>query len=276
MSAIEDALIQYYWIDGDSNEFYLSPDTTNERYLVEVAGLGLPPVERLTIRRPYRHGQLRRGASYLGRTIDLVLAFRSDSPTALWTDMADWASAFNLERGVGTLKMVLQDGTERRIDCEVADAIALGSEQRPNSRTQIVAVPLVADDPMLYNPSQQTASDDFDGSNNVDITCTNNGDVKTWPVIEIDGEVVNPVITLVGTSETLTFSYTIAAGTTVTIDCGAGTITLGDGTNLMDKIAKTDEFFQLLTGANTVRITADSGTSECAVKWYERFASLHA
>ena len=37
-----------------------------------------------------------------------------------------------------------------------------------------------------------------------------------------------------------------------------------------------DEFFKLLTGSNTVRLTATSGTSACTVKWYDRFVSLHA
>lgn len=274
--ALTDDVIQYTWIDGDDNSFTLSPDTTNDRYLLEVSGLGLPEVERFVSKRPYDHGQTKQGWRYTARHIDLILAFRSSSPSALWTDMADWASAFNAERGTGTLKMVLQDDTERRIDCDVAGIIPLGSDDRPTGRIQIVAIPLIADDPLLYNPSQNSENKTFSGSNNVDISCTNNGDIKTWPTIEIAGEVVNPVITHVNTDATLTFSYTVANGHTVTIDCEAGTIVLDDDTNLMDKIAKTDEFFKLVAGANTVRITADSGTSACTVKWYDRFVALHA
>lgn len=275
--AIADDLIQYYWIDGDGNELYLSPDTTNSRYLLEVNGLGLPGVERFATKRPYDHGATKQGWRYTQRFIDLVVAFRSSTRSGLWTDMADWASAFNSERGTGTLKMVLQDGTDRRIDCDVSAAIPLGSDDRPSGRVQIVAIPLVADDPFLYDPTQQTASDNFDGANNVDITCTVSGDVEVWPTIEIAGEVVNPTIELVGTGETLTFSsYTVSSGTTMTIDCDEGTITLDDGTNLVGEIAKTDEFFKLLTGSNTVRISADSGTSACTVKWYDKYVALHA
>jgi len=125
MTAIEDQLIQYYWIDGDSNTLYLSPDTTNNRYLLEVSGLGLPGVERFVSKRPYDHGATKQGWRYTQRYIDLVIAFRSSSRSGLWTDMGDWASAFNAERGTGTLKIVLPDGTERRIDCDVSAAIPL-------------------------------------------------------------------------------------------------------------------------------------------------------
>lgn len=276
MTAIEDQLVRYYWIDGDNNTLYLSPDTTNNRYLLEVSGLGLPGVERFVSKRPYDHGAKKHGWRYTQRHIDLVVAIRASTRSGLWTALGDWASAFNSERGTGTLKMVLQDGTERRIDCDVGDAIPLGSDDRPSGRVQIVAIPLVADDPFLYDPSQKSASDNFDGGNDVDIACTNGGDVKTWPTIEIVGEVEDPVIELVGTGETLTFDYTVASGTTATVDCDAGTIELGDGTNLMDKIAKTDEFFQLFSGNNTVRISATSGTSLCRVKWYDKFVALHA
>jgi len=274
--SLADDLIQYYWIDGDGNTLYLSPDTTNERYLMEVNGLGLPGVERQVNKRPYDHGQTKHGWNYTARVIDLVVAFRASTPSALWTAMGDWASAFNSERGTGTLKIILQDGTERRIDCDVSAAIPLGSDNRPSGRVQIAAIPLIADDPFFYDPSQKSSSDNFDGGNNVDIACVNNGDVKTWPTIEIEGEVENPVITLYLSSETLTFTYTVANGTTATIDCEAGTIELGDGTNLMQYIEKTDEFWKLLAGSNTVRISATSGTSLCTVKWYEKYVSLHA
>lgn len=272
--AIADNLIQYDWIDGDGNTFNLSPDTSNERYLMEVSGLGLPGVERFVSKRPYDHGQTKQGWRFTARAIDLVLAFRSASPSALWSDMGDWAEAFNPELGTGTLKMVLQDGTERRIDCDVSDAIPLGSDQRPAGRIQIVSIPLTADDPFLYNPSEQSASDDFDGVADVDITCVNSGNIEAWPTIEIEGEVVNPVIELVGSGETLTFTYTISDGDTVTIDCENATVTLQDGTNLWQYLAKTDDVFKLARGSNTVRITADSGTSTVTVKWYEKYVAL--
>lgn len=274
--AIADELVQYYWIDGDGNSFYLSPDTTNERYLMEVDGLGLPGVERFVAKRTNDHGQTKQGWRYTARDIDLVLAFRAATRSGLWSAMGDWASAFNAERGTGTLKMVLPDDTERRIDCDVSDRITLGSRERRGALVQIVAIALTADDPFLYNPSQQSASGNFNGATPVDIACENSGDVKTWATIEIAGEVENPVLTHVETGDTLTFTYTVAAGTTVYINGEEGTIALADGTSLMDKVETTDSFFKLLTGTNTVRLTATSGTSSCTVKWYEKDVALHS
>lgn len=272
-------LVQYYWINGSGTSFYLSPDTTNERYLVEIDGLGLPAVERQATQRAYGHGQIRRGARYLARDIDLVLAFRSATGVALWEAMGDWIDAFSLEHGVGTLRVVLPDSgsTERRIDAEVSDRISLGSRERHGSRIQLVAVALTADDPTLYNPTQQSATGNFNGATPVNIVVSNAGDAPTWPTIEIASGVVGPSITLVETSETITLSsYTVAAGTTVTIDCEEGTVTLGDGTNLMGELAKTDNLFQLERGTNTFRITATSGTSALTVKWYNKYLGLYS
>lgn len=270
-------LVQYYWINGEGSSFYLSPDTTNERYLVEVDGLGLSAVERFTTKRPYDHGDARRGARYVARAIDLVLAFRASSGVALWSAMGDWADAFNLEHGPGTLKVVLpdDDATERRIDAEVSDRISLGSRDRKGARVQLVAVALTADDPLLYNPAQQSESANFNGATPVDITCTNDGDAKTWPTIEIASGVESPVLTHVETGWTLSLDYTVPAGKTVIIDAEEGMVELDDGTSLESKLAVTDRFFQLLTGEDVVRISATSGTSLCTVKWYERYVALH-
>jgi len=301
--SIESDLVQYYWIDGELNTFYLSPSIANERYMIEINGLGLPGVERFVSKRAYDHGQSKRGWRYTARPIEIVLGFRSLTPSALWTDMADWASAFNMERGMGTLKMVLQDGTERRIDCEVNDSIPLGSQDRPSGRVQIVSVSLMADDPMLYDPVMQKATSAFSGSTDVDVECDNDGDVATYPVIEISGAVTNPLIELIiggidlwcsadseiwGTTDSelwampeyedaeLDIDHTLAGTDVMIIDFEAASVTINGSTNGMRYVTKASDFFKLKRGSNTIQLAADSGTATVEIRWMHKYVALHA
>jgi hypothetical protein len=84
-----------------------------------------------------------------------------------------------------------------------------------------------------------------------DLTCSNAGDADTHPTIEIRGPVTTPSITVLGTSLILEYGLTLAAGETLTIDCWAGTGTLGGQDRLASATARSVPEGLLVLPANS-------------------------
>ncbi len=119
----------------------------------------------------------------------------------------------------------------------------------PYSNYFIATVPLKMTDPFGYSieHSQVNAG-----------TCTNAGNIETYPKIEI-GPSTNPSVTINGVS--LSYTGTIATGHTLTIDCEAQTV-YDNTTNVIQNF--TGDFVAFQVGANIVTGTA-------TFKWRDKF-----
>lgn len=87
------------------------------------------------------------------------------------------------------------------------------------------------------------------------------------PVITIDGDAVNPVITNTTTATSIKYNGTIAADQQLVIDCGRQTAQL-NGTNVIGDI--TGDWILFAPGKNTVSYTADNVlTNPAKIEWQE-------
>lgn len=107
-----------------------------------------------------------------------------------------------------------------------------------------------------------------------DVTCTNAGDADTHPVIQITGPCITPSITLVGTSTVLEYGLTLASTDVLTIDCWAGTVTLGGQDRLPSATSRSvpEGAFVLPAGATSVLSfrsadTVPSPSASATVRW---------
>ena len=266
----------WYWIDSDGNVEQLG--NTANRVVSRYSGLGMAPIETFLQKIPFEHQQKRLDTKFRPRVVQLLINDKRDTVAAQQSAANTLLARLNPDKGEGTLKIVLDDGTERRLDCMVIEGPTLSQENRLGSGAlRSYLVRFEAEDPLLYDPTQKSESANFNGATAVNISVTNNGHVGAYPVITIAGPVTNPVITLVSTGEVIDLDYTIASGDTVTIDCDPEkkTCKLDDGTNLMGYVTKASTFFDLPRGSDTVQIVADAGsTGLCTVKWYERYLGL--
>lgn len=262
---------EYYFIDGDGNTFQVSP--TNERELLFSSGLGMPKPAHFTQGIPNRHDRRYLGYRYQPRVINLLVLDMAADRDEMWEHHQEWLDAFNLGKGVGQLKVILSDGSERRLWCYFNDALDLDAADRPQRSWQKVVLQVIAFDPLWFDPVQESESGNFGATPPEEITLNNVGHIESYPVITIAGAVNNPKLTLVTTDEFIQFNYNLTAGH-LDIDCGEGTVKLDDA--LMDplKLTKASTLFYIPLGAQHVKLTATSGTGLVTVKWYSRFLGI--
>lgn len=90
------------------------------------------------------------------------------------------------------------------------------------------------------------------------ITATNEGEFPSPWVAVIDGPVEHPRIENVGTGQTIAFNGTVAAGSSLVVDSDNRTVML-DGASRYHWLAPGSQWFDVLPGANTVRLAGLSG-----------------
>jgi len=268
-------------------------------------GWGMPPVERITERGPYQHGQTDLGFRLQPRQINLVLnALSTNNAAAYFTRRQELLYIFSPRNEAIKLRLVYPLGT-REIECHTTNGLTLGSEDKQAFAGQKAAITLEAPDPTWYDPT--TVSESFGivvssnqftvpmsiplniGNSVLDHTKTINytGTFYTYPTITIYGPVTDLVITNTTTDEKLDFTgVTIGSGKIYTIDTRYGYKTVKDETGA-NKIAELTNDSDLATfhlehapvasnGANTIAVTGTSATSATQVyfSFYNRYIGL--
>jgi len=268
--------LQFTWIDADDNSEILG-DTAN-RVVSRYSGLGMAPIETFLQQLPFEHQQKRLDTKFRPRIVQLLINDKRSTVAAQQSAADTLLARLNPDVGEGTLKIILDDGTERRLDCMVVAGPELSQENRLGTGAlRSYLVRFEAANPFLYDPTQKTQSDNFDGATPVNISCSNAGNMGSFPVITIAGPVTHPVVTLTGTGEFVNLDYEIGVGSTVTIDCDPAlkTCKLADGNNLAGYVSKTSTYFDLERGSNTVQISASAGsTGLIEIAWYSRFTGI--
>lgn len=268
--------LSFYWIDADDNEEQLG-DTAN-RVVSRHSGLGMAPIDRFLQAIPFEHQQKHVGMRFRPRIVQLLINDKRSTVAAQQSAADTLMARLNPDLGEGKLKILLDDGTERRLDCMVIAGPELSQENRLGSGAlRSYLVRFQAANPFLYDPTQKTESDNFNGATPVDISCNNAGNMGSFLVITIAGLVTHALIALSETGEFIDLDYEIGEGDTVTIDCAPDqkTCKLQDGTNLAGYVSKTSAYFDLERGTNTVQISADAGSSGlCTARWYNRYTGI--
>jgi len=268
--------VSFTWITPDGEQVTLGQIAASK--VRQYSGLGMAPIQHFLEPIPSQHRQSHRGLKFRPRIVQLSLIDRQASATAQDTRHQTLLTALNPDRGEGTLKIVLSDGsTTRYLDCYVQEGPSFDGADRPVwGANQFYTVRFVARDPMLYNPTQQSESKAFNGETPADLAITNNGHIGAYPTISIAVGAENPKVQLLSTGEYVEFeSYTVPAGGPLNIDCWAGTVELADGTSKMDELKKESTMFFLPRGADTLRLTAAAGSSQLVtVTFYDRYLGI--
>ncbi len=263
----------FYFIDIDSVETQLG--NTAQTMISEYSGFGYAPLEHFLQGIPSQYRQLHRGMKFRPRTMQLAIWDFRTSIAAQDTRHTALLAALNADKGEGILKVVLEDGTERRIKCFISQGPDFDSQGR-RDWFQAYLLRFLARDPFFYDPTQKSESDNYNGTANVDIAVTNNGHIGAYPVITIATAAENPKVQLVSTGEYIEFdSYTVPGAENLTIDCWEGTVELDAGTNKIGELTKASTLFYIPRGAQILRLTAAPGTTSLVtVTWYSRFLGI--
>ena len=241
------------------------------------AGEGQAPIDMHTRRAPYQRGDSFLAARVRGRALSLrVIAVTSDLQTCEAV-LRELAEVMDPEWGTGTLTVIREDGVRRALDCVVTDGLQVEHSATDFWVTRL-PLSLYAPDPYWYDPTDQEITFSGTGSGLIfpftfPITFTNLqpaigavstivnvGSAPAEPVFELDGPMVAPRITHLGTGRVLAFRGDIPDGAMLTIDSrfGQKTWTLAAyGTEYQEEPPLTSEssFFELAAGENAVLIT---------------------
>jgi hypothetical protein len=266
--------ISFYWLDPDGGSTQLGQVSASK--VKEFSGLGMAPVEHFLQSLPSQHRQLHRGLKFRPRVVQLGIWDHQASAAAQDTRHQTLLTALNSDRGEGTLKAVLSDGsTTRYLDCYVQEGPDFSSGDRPLwAGHQFYVVRFVAPDPFLYDPSQQSANGNFNGATPVNIAVTNSGHIGTYPTLIITGAVNTPKVMLVSTGEYIEFAYNLTAGHHIDIDCQEGTIKLDDSVMAPLTLTKPSTLFAISRGSQILRLTATSGTGAFSCAFYNRYLGI--
>ena len=178
----------------------------------------------------------------------------------------------------------------------------------PQGYTEVLR--FVAHDPMWYGSAEQTETWEVDVYDGLTFNATGawTGDIRgigRWffassvvaesvdvvywgtvgakPVVEITGPAINPIINNITTGQSISMTYTIAAGETVYIDFLSLTATNNFGDDLTYSIAGDFATFSLSPAPqapnriNVIHVFfsgATTGVSAATMKWHNRYAGI--
>lgn len=294
---------------------YITPDgieyslhSPGVRLTIQQDGTGMPPIEYLTQRGPYQHGETLINFHLRPRIIEVLLRFDACNRDDYWRNRGGILTHLSPRRqalgelATARLRQVTSTSEFRDIDCLVQE----GPSFTPHDRgvwdewafTDIVR--FICFNPLYYNPAQQSSVyGPLTGeltfpitfpilftSANVSSNVTYLGNWPEFPTIIITGPVNRPIITNTTTGEVIDLNTEILAGETITIDLSYGqkTVTKQDGTNLIGFITSDSDLtsFHLepapgaTGGINVIDISSSGGggATSITLRWYNRYLGL--
>ena len=299
--------LSYITPDGRTYPFH-TPHPIG-RWVISYSGFGTPPIEYVTERGPFQHGETVRDYFLRPRVIQLLIRQGFCDRVAWWGGRADLLNEIRPNRqatptGVqpGELQLVETDGTIRSLHVWIQDGPrfeARESGQWDEWAFQEV-LRFIAYDPIAFDPTQVTAAFAVALAANLVFPITfpiqfgtgildETLDVAypgTWlsfPIITIVGPIERPRIDNVTTGEKIELAANIAAGRKITIDLTEGNKTGVDdlGNNLLGQVTPDSDLgtFHLAPdpeaplGVNTLRLrgTNPAGTTAVSLAYFERY-----
>ena len=273
--------------------------------LLEMPGIGMPPVQHRTERGPYQDGESHLGTVLLPRVVTFRMALTEVSQLALWERRAVLLQLMaGLADGFGLLA-TLPDGAERRLLLRYNGGLDMAINAQHGTEYQPIAWQGIAHNPLWYDPDAELWGYALEaglgawafplgfpegfGAAAIDVEETKQylGTWRTYPVITVVGPINNLVIENTTTNEKLDFTgYNLAAATTLTINLGYGykTAKLGDGTDVIDELTTDSDIAtwhlaahpEAVDGFNTLIITgaaADPDT-QISIQFFNRYIGI--
>ena len=269
------------------------------RIFRHINGVGMATVRRITQKTPLQHGVLDKGFRLEPRRMTMSFVLNDQGgqqQTAVDAQREYLTYLFSPTNSPLKLRATRRDGTIRQIDCYTDGQIDYPREIDAGASQQAV-VPLLAPDPTLYDPTQQTTASASlaGGSGGADILLAGYT-ADDWPLIDVTGPITDLTIGHFCSSsvESITLIGTIPGGETWRFDLRPGYKTLqrtSDSANRMSFVNTTT-----IQSFSTMRIlstkaarthdaaatanlfqftgTGTTGATAANVIWFKRFLSL--
>ena len=286
----------------------------DSRFLISEEGLGMPPIEYLTQKGPYQHGETLISFKLQPRTIQLLLRQDSCGRTKYWEKRAELLdylrpNFFVTNFGNGTLRKKFEDGSMKDIDVVIQQGPIF--KARDTTRWDewgfTETLRFIAHDPLFRNPIEKIINMDSLEDQYLDedivfpITfpfilggiyayqsyqIVYEGNWETFPSIDIYGPMNGVIITNTVTGKFIEFDHNLLAGEIVTISLEPGnkTVESNSGVNLIGSITPESdlESFSVAphpTASNGVNVfevssTGIDGNSKVIIKYYEKFIGI--
>jgi hypothetical protein len=257
------------YISSDGQEYSFDD---NDRFLMTEEGLGMPPVEYITQRSPFQHGESLIDFRLGARTIQLQLRQNSCSRSNYWINRSLLLNGIRPNRFVGSnfqpgvLRKIFEDGSMR----DIYVVISQGPIFNPRSLNRwdewgfTETLRFIAYDPIFFDPIAKSLlfSDliDVDASSNWELpwsfpmqfgssaynltaSITYLGTWISYPTIIATGPMNGLVITNTSTGEIIELNYSISAGEIVTfyLQPGNKRVENNSGTNLIGTVTSSSD-----------------------------------
>lgn len=270
------------WVEANGTELVLT-DGVWRNDLAGRLGAWMPPVSFVEEAVPLQPGARLRQVKVGVREVDVPLLLRAPSEPALRTSVRALLRSFNPSRGDGKLRVRAADGSERELTCRYAGGFEgdEGPAAKGNLSQRVVLI-FRAADPYWYArtgvqtiytlgspatffpffPLRLSSSTIF-----ADATVANAGDVEAWPVWQLTGPGVDPVLRNLTSGELMSLSLTLAAGESLAIDTRPGrkSVTADAGSNQFGALSAASVLWALQAGDNAVRVEMSGATADSQV-----------
>lgn len=275
-------------------------------YLMDYSGLGLAPATNFYERAPLQNGSTRRGFRFDPRNFQETFYVPASCPEGRQRNVGEFLDLLSLSDGLLTFRFVLPDRTIRLIDFTLESVIDMASGDRVSRLRdygQYVTCQFLAPDPTFYEPTAQVATFELEGDEGTPVPTPvptpigpdelddtaiilYGGSANSFPIIRINGPIINPVIT----NETTDVSIEFVDDTEIVladwwqIDTKAGTIVDSSGNNQLGSLSADSSLsqFYLLRereapNGNVVTVTGTrvSGATSVTLTYYVRHGSLY-
>lgn len=230
---------------------------------------------------PDRLADQYRGTIYQPREYGFRVLLKYDSIANLETGLTNWRTWHNRELGEGHIKRVTPGGLTKELDC-------IPLETRIISRGVVTAE--IEQTYRAYNPwwRSETATlveAALNGTNNVNFSCANTGQIPAWPVITVTGVFATSVKFTNTSGDYIQVNFANTnADDVLTIDCRPrGTyrrsvyyLEHGAGTPAYKPITSASQYVTLpVATANLVGVLGGAGTPDVDVSFYLYYGGLY-
>lgn len=267
----------------------------NRVKLVDEDGTGIPEIEFITQTGPFQHGATMLDYFLKPRVIQLAIVRKCRCRDDYWRERQRLINIIRPNRGEGTLRKVMRDGTTRDIKVYIMQGPTFPTRGGWDEYTLYESLRFIANDPVWFDPTQESEAYSpliapaatfpmtfpvYFPAYSLINTINYEGNWITYPTITVEGPISFFTIENTTTNEKLTLNYGISAGETVTFNLAYGikTVQNNSGDNLIPYITEDSDLatFHLEPGNNVITLSGSGITMamQITVSWYNRYIAL--
>jgi hypothetical protein len=294
----------YIYISPDGIQYPL--DVDGRRAVLNDQGTGMPPIDYITQRGPFQHGETLLAAYAQPRVVQLMILQKYNNRDSWWNGRANLLRQFSPRKQLsdsavqtGVLRRILSTGEKRDLNCLIQEG------PKFNPRADAVwdelsyteALRFVGFDPIYYDPAVWSYVFDTQGSQltfpvifpftlstiHQTVLLQYDGSWLCYPKFIITGPMTYVKIWNMTTDEVIEIIYDLTAGQSITIDLqyGSKTVELNDSTSLMtyvthDSQIGTFHLTEVNDGVNQfhVHMVGVTGASQIEMQYNNRYLGL--